>query len=558
MRCALMRGQMCAAMETNQKFDVCERQCPMGKSAKVQDEDLVIDGETAVDDLQRSCRGNNSLENCICFALNSDLELVAQRIAQQEEFAEQVLRDGGGGDGARRRAPSAQDVQKLLRLLRETSKLASKIGELPSQFDALVSEEAREACRAAAQAVTKLPLPESSVMEEDTPVGEENWGEWTDDPMHALAAVDLQSTEEEADEAEPSHAAAEPKQAQRAVEGDEEEEEPEVKEDGHDEIAAPLQAKPEAEGKPAIEDEEGAPVIHVSQLPEWLEDAAPKEPVGKVQSIVQDLLIIQGGEDSKALDLGSVVCEADGRVLGAVVDVFGQISRPHYLVLPCETCKKDLPVVGAAVLAATGMEETSFLCDSTDLAALQQLEDGSDEDSDLVDSGESESEASPTFTNLLTEGAAALEAASRNLGGVWAQPQIDPKMTAESASLADCPWRSPTLGDRGEPSASASARCRFNGYGSSEWRQAGQDRGDDVVRREGTTHSVFPKREERLQRVPPPPVPPAPPPPPPPPPPAHGSKRFSGNQEEDCRWDVRSRPSAATRPKPSKNPRLGD
>ncbi|CAK9038787.1 H/ACA ribonucleoprotein complex non-core subunit NAF1, partial [Durusdinium trenchii] len=148
--------------------------------------------------------------------------LVAQRIAQQEEFAEQVLRDGGGGDGARRRAPSAQDVQKLLRLLRETSKLASKIGELPSQFDALVSEEAREACRAAAQAVTKLPLPESSVMEEDTPVGEENWGEWTDDPMHALAAVDLQSTEEEADEAEPSHAAAEPKQAQRAVEGDEE------------------------------------------------------------------------------------------------------------------------------------------------------------------------------------------------------------------------------------------------------------------------------------------------------------------------------------------------
>ncbi|CAK9048041.1 unnamed protein product, partial [Durusdinium trenchii] len=500
-----------------------------------EDEDLVIDGETAVDDL-----------------------LVAQRIAQQEEFAEQVLRDGGGGDGARRRAPSAQDVQKLLRLLRETSKLASKIGELPSQFDALVSEEAREACRAAAQAVTKLPLPESSVMEEDTPVGEENWGEWTDDPMHALAAVDLQSTEEEADEAEPSHAAAEPKQAQRAVEGDEEEEEPEVKEDGHDEIAAPLQAKPEAEGKPAIEDEEGAPVIHVSQLPEWLEDAAPKEPVGKVQSIVQDLLIIQGGEDSKALDLGSVVCEADGRVLGAVVDVFGQISRPHYLVLPCETCKKDLPVVGAAVLAATGMEETSFLCDSTDLAALQQLEDGSDEDSDLVDSGESESEASPTFTNLLTEGAAALEAASRNLGGVWAQPQIDPKMTAESASLADCPWRSPTLGDRGEPSASASARCRFNGYGSSEWRQAGQDRGDDVVRREGTTHSVFPKREERLQRVPPPPVPPAPPPPPPPPPPAHGSKRFSGNQEEDCRWDVRSRPSAATRPKPSKNPRLGD
>lgn len=44
---------------------------------------------------------------------------------------------------------------------------------------------------------------------------------------------------------------------------------------------------------------------------------------------------------SQALDLGSVLCQEDGRVLGAVVDVFGQISRPHYLVLPSESCKKD-------------------------------------------------------------------------------------------------------------------------------------------------------------------------------------------------------------------------
>ena len=92
----------------------------------------------------------------------------------------------------------------------------------------------------------------------------------------------------------------------------------------------------------------------------------------------------------EALDLGSVLCQEDGRVLGAVVDVFGQISQPHYLVLPSESCKKDwarlraeleyvgmvrndlesglllwqdLPPVGAAVLAATGMQEPRVTCD---------------------------------------------------------------------------------------------------------------------------------------------------------------------------------------------------
>ena len=69
-------------------------------------------------------------------------------------------------------ACAACHSRKLLRLLKETSKqlltkwdaltcnepglcsprLTSKIGELPSHFDAVVSSEVREACRAASEA----------------------------------------------------------------------------------------------------------------------------------------------------------------------------------------------------------------------------------------------------------------------------------------------------------------------------------------------------------------------------------------------------------------------
>ena len=52
-----------------------------------------------------------------------------------------------------------------------------------------------------------------------------------------------------------------------------------------------------------------------------------------------------------------MVCSESGDVLGAVVDVFGQIKRPFYVVLPSEATKKELPAVGAQVMAAVGMEE---------------------------------------------------------------------------------------------------------------------------------------------------------------------------------------------------------
>ena len=67
---------------------------------------------------------------------------------------------------------------------------------------------------------------------------------------------------------------------------------------------------------------------------------------------------------------------------------------------------------------------------------------------DLVDSGESESEASPTFTNLLTEGAAALEAASRNLGCLNAGILDERKKEIKAHFATFLGWRPSLLGWR--------------------------------------------------------------------------------------------------------------
>ncbi|CAE7243741.1 unnamed protein product [Symbiodinium sp. CCMP2592] len=507
-------------------------------------------------------------------------------------------------------------------------------------FDAVVSAEVREACRAASEAVTKLPLPESDRQTEPPrcAVGDEDWGPGQEKSSEALAAVDLQSTDEEtAAEAAPSAPAVPTEEAPQVGEVAEAEQEQGVQDPGEEDdddvnnkcAAHPEPATKNGEGTEAVEeptftrtapeDEEGAPVINVSHLPTKLEENASKEAIGKVRSIVDELIVVQGDEDGKALDLGSVVCLADGRVLGAVVDVFGPISVPHYLVLPADSRKKDMPAVGDAVLAATGMEETSFLCDSADLSALRKQlgDDGSDDDSDLVDGEESESEE-PEYSSL---GAAALEAAVRGgpgqgLGGVWKDPEAKQR---EVEATSAPPWKAKSNQERwndwregsGEgggsaPSKPASRRperpasrqdegqWRDTSWTSGQWRRESRegdwsddwsngrskdrakdwsgnwnDRSGDWSNHERErSQRRAPRREGGESFPPPPPVPgrpvatpapPAPPPPPPPPPPAPPSwddGRGDPGRGRYAQGDRDWRP--ADKPRPSKNPRLSE
>jgi len=285
----------------------------------------------------------------------------------------------------------------------------------------------------------------------------------------------------------------------------------------------------------AREDEPGAPVIDVSKLPDKLSETDTKEPVGHVQSNVQGLLVVQGEEDGKALDLHSVVCLEDGRVLGAVVDVFGPVTLPHYLVLASPNVK-DPPSLGAAVFAATSLEETSFLCDTANLAELQRLgagEDSGDEDSEAEASDQDEED-----DGWGPVGAAVLEAAER---GVWAPPAPEPGIKSEVKEEKAIKIEAGKGGMRGGRQWKSKAEETWHdraceessfGHGGAGPSRISSANSRDSSRMNGQTHSKVPRpppAPPSASTLPAPPPAPLPRPPPAPPVPrSQWDERASG------------------------------
>merc|ERR1740121_1278787 len=152
-------------------------------------------------------------------------------------------------------------------------------------------------------------------------------------------------------------------------------------------------AEPLLEVKDQQFDDEGAPVIRTAEsLPERLKATDAMDPLGELYSCVEGLLCVRGEEDSRALDLQSVVCTKDGEVLGVVLDIFGPVTQPHYLV---HTTKQNHPKIGTQVYAATSLAETSYLCDSADPVTLRQrLADRMGGDSDNEEEDETDGDSS--------------------------------------------------------------------------------------------------------------------------------------------------------------------
>jgi len=56
------------------------------------------------------------------------------------------------------------------------------------------------------------------------------------------------------------------------------------------------------------------------------------EPVGQIISLTQGALVVKGREGIKPMDLQSLVCLENRAVVGVIVDTFGPIRNPHYVI----------------------------------------------------------------------------------------------------------------------------------------------------------------------------------------------------------------------------------
>lgn len=74
--------------------------------------------------------------------------------------------------------------------------------------------------------------------------------------------------------------------------------------------------------------------------------------IGTITTHLDGLLIVKGTQNTRALDLRSVLCLNDGQVVGVICDVFGNIQNPQYLLYPSsppfnqdsEATKKAFPI----------------------------------------------------------------------------------------------------------------------------------------------------------------------------------------------------------------------
>eukprot|EP00929_Paragymnodinium_shiwhaense_P091871 TRINITY_DN51753_c0_g1_i1.p1 TRINITY_DN51753_c0_g1~~TRINITY_DN51753_c0_g1_i1.p1 ORF type:complete len:742 (+),score=221.41 TRINITY_DN51753_c0_g1_i1:110-2335(+) len=499
-----------------------------------QSEDLVIDGDTAVDDM-----------------------LVAQRIAEQETFVHNsLLADVGRAHQemkVKKTAPSQTDVSKLLRLLRQTNKLSKKISDLPDMFSGVVGEQVREAFRMASEAVEQSALAENMnnaevVDAKDEEIGEETWDGDGDSQAAALAGVDLESTDEEtaaadaekaAKKAAAADAAKAAKRAAQAAKGkgkQRDAEEDDVADEPEDEdgpiVRADIGEKEEEEAKEEIEERgpdpyDQPPMITTAGIPEKLPDQHAIEPVGFLFAIVQGLFVVCGDPDSRPLDLQSVLCTADRDVLGVVIDVFGPVAQPHYLIYDTVAGRDPMPEKGEGVYAAVDLPETSYICDSADLEAIQQAlqdryeggadsseeEEVGDEDAQrLKDSDEEEEEQIEALKKkpgaLATAAMRAGAMAAAMASGAAASGNGPPPRGSRQAALPPPPPRPPPPPP---PKPPATGVFKSEPEASEDYQEEDVEVEEDYQEEEEEEYE-YEEEEEVVQHVapPPPPRPPQP------------------------------------------------
>ncbi|KAF7456552.1 homeobox-containing protein [Cryptosporidium felis] len=99
------------------------------------------------------------------------------------------------------------------------------------------------------------------------------------------------------------------------------------------------------------------PNIEILDMPERVDGSLPCEFVGEIYSAISDgaiygmegIFIVKSDPSSLMLDLGSVLCLEDKKIVGAIIDTFGPISSPFYVLSKRDNVESDLLKTGTRI-----------------------------------------------------------------------------------------------------------------------------------------------------------------------------------------------------------------
>ncbi|CUV07650.1 unnamed protein product [Cryptosporidium hominis] len=99
------------------------------------------------------------------------------------------------------------------------------------------------------------------------------------------------------------------------------------------------------------------PNIEILDMPEKVDLTLPCEFVGEIYSIIDDgaifgmegIFIVKSDPSTIMLDLGSVLCLEDKTIVGAIIDTFGPISSPFYVLSKQSNVSNDLLKKGTKI-----------------------------------------------------------------------------------------------------------------------------------------------------------------------------------------------------------------
>ncbi|GBE60478.1 Gar1 Naf1 RNA-binding region containing protein [Babesia ovata] len=143
----------------------------------------------------------------------------------------------------------------------------------------------------------------------------------------------------------------------------------------------------EKEYQPAVDPEfpiDNIRIIDTVDLPTKVADRFPIAPIGVCTSVVGRVVVAQCTEPRRVLDLGSIVCLNDRRIIGTVSDTFGNTSAP-FLMVVC----RDPSMVKAGDPVYYDVRHSTLVTDLNVMETASSISSGEDSDEDNPPKNES-------------------------------------------------------------------------------------------------------------------------------------------------------------------------